>query len=378
MSHNTLATVVAIIMVATASAQSTSAFKPGKHGPAELKFHSGLPVLTVSGKPTEIGEQIGVLAGKNASDPVPTLNRFLEDVKLKDGYPALKKVASNLKGNFPPDHLAEMESIATAAGYELDMLLFVNSVYDLSSGMGCSTLIAEKNRSASGNVIFGRNFDWVPSTGLADRTLVMVVKPTGKRAFASITLAPITGVISGMNDAGLCVTINEIRMSQSKDKSKTNWTAVPTLFAFRRVLEECGTVAEAEKLLRGMNRMSTACMSICDVNGGAVFEITPKSLEVRAHDNGVCCCTNHFCTNELSVGKTCQRLDKLVTAQNTSDKLSLSDMFDRLHDVNQERKTLHSMVFEPTSRTLHLKVGDGKTTATALKPVKLELAELLK
>ena len=30
------------------------------------------------------------------------------------------------------------------------------------------------------------------------------------------------------------------------------------LLAFRRVLEECGTVAEAEKLLRGMKRTTSA------------------------------------------------------------------------------------------------------------------------
>jgi predicted choloylglycine hydrolase len=332
----------------------------------------------VSGKPAEIGEQIGVLAGKTATDPIPTLNRFLTDIKLKDGYPALKGVAANLKGNFPPDHLAEMEAIATAAGYELDMLLFVNSVYDLSSGMGCSTLIAEKARSVTGSPLFGRNFDWTPTVGLPDRTLVLVAKPTGKRAFATITIAPITGVISGMNDAGVCVTINEIRLSQSKDKALTNWKAVPTLLAFRRVLEECGTVAEAEKLLRGVKRMTSACMTVCDPNGGAVFEMTPKSFEVRSADNGVCCCTNVFRTDPLSVGKACKRLDKLVTTQQASDKLSVADVFDRLHEVNQEKKTLQSMVFEPAARTIHLKVGDGKTTATEFKAVKLELGAMLK
>jgi isopenicillin-N N-acyltransferase like protein len=366
----------ALATTAIADAQTPGVFREGRHGPAELKFASGIPILTVSGTPAEIGEQVGILAGKQASDPLPTLNQFLADIRLKDSYPAMKKVAGNLKTNFPADHLLELEATATAAGYELEMLLFMNSVYDLSSGMGCSTLIAEKTRSETGGPLFGRNFDWIPSAGLPERTLILVAKPTGKHAFASITLAPITGVISGMNDAGLCVTINEVRLSQSKDLAKTNWTAVPTLMAFRRVLEECQTVAEAEKLLRAIKRMTSAYMTICDPNSGAVFEFTPKSFEVRSAENGICRCTNHFLSTTLAIKESCDRIEKLAAVQTDTNKLSVNDVFDRLNDVHQKKSTLQSMVFEPATRTLHLKLGDGKTTATKSKAMKFDLGAI--
>ena len=206
-----------------------------------------------------------------------------------------------------------------------------------------------------------------------ERALVLVLRPEGKRAFAAVTLSPITGVISGMNDAGLCVTLNEVLLKQSKDKAKFDWNGVPTLSAFRRVLEECKTVGEAEKLLRGMKRMTTACMTVCDPAGGAVFEITPKSLEVRTAENGVCCCTNHFCTDPLNGdNRKCGRLEKLTAAQKADDKLSVDDVFARLHAVNQGKKTIQAMVFEPATKTLHLKVGDGKESATGNKAVKLD------
>jgi len=73
------------------------------------------------------------------------------------------------------------------------------------------------------------------------------------------------------------------------------------LLSFRRVLEECGTVAEAEEVPPAPCRATTTCcMTICDKDGGAVFELTPKSLEVRTHENGVCCCTNHFRTTSCA------------------------------------------------------------------------------
>jgi len=55
----------------------------------------------------------------------------------------------------------------------------------------------------TGGPLFGRNFDWLPTKGITEHTLVVVYKGEGKRAFAAVTVTPIEGVISGMNDAGL-------------------------------------------------------------------------------------------------------------------------------------------------------------------------------
>jgi hypothetical protein len=370
--------VVACLLVAAAavtSAQAPATFPAAKHGKGELSHVKGIPVLTVRGSPAEIGEQFGVLAGRNAPGLNQLRDRFLKDTGLEDRFEGIKLLARRLKANMPKDHAAELEA-AAQAGLELDLLLFSASVYDLSSGMGCATVVVEKDRSTTGQPIFGRNFDWIPTTGIPEHTLVAVFHPTGKRAFATVTISPITGCISGMNDAGLCCTINEILLKQSKDKAGFDWAGVPMLLAFRRVLEECATVAEAEKLLRGMRRTTAACLTVCDKDGGAVFEITPKTLEVRSAVNGVTCCTNHFCCDKLGVGKKCARLPKLLTLQKGEAKLGVSDVFGRLHQVNQGKMTLQAMVFEPSSRTLHLKLGDLKASATTKEAVTLELGKM--
>jgi hypothetical protein len=361
-------------------ADSNAVFKEGKHKGGELKFVDGVPVVTVSGTPAEIGEQLGELIGKNATDPNPVLDDVLDAAGVKGTMPLMKRLARRLKDNFPADHLAEMEALAKQAGYELDVLLVSNTIYDLSSSlMGCSTLVVDAKRATGGKVLFGRLFDWAPSKGLAERAAVVVFKPKGKRAFASVTLAPITGAFSGMNDAGLCVTLNEIALKSAKDKSKFDWEGVPTLLAFRRVLEECETVADAEKLLRGMKRTSTACMTVADAKGAAVFEISPKSVEVRTPNNGVCICTNCFVSDGLGTDKpTCKRLAKLREEETGDDKLGVKEVFERLDAVHQGKWTLQAMVFEPAERKLHLKLGDGKESATKTKAVTLELGKLLK
>jgi predicted choloylglycine hydrolase len=284
-----------------------------------------------------------------------------------------------LKPGIPADHLAEMESLAKTSGRDLDVVIVANTMYDLSSGVGCSTLVVEKPRSATGGVVFGRLFDWMPTKGLSERTAVVVMKPEKKHAFAMVTITPITGVVSGMNDAGLCLTINEIRLRDSKDKAAFNWEGVPMLLAFRRVLEECTTVGEAEKLLRDLKRTTSACMTIADADGGAVFEITPKSIEVRSANKGVTCCCNDFRTDTLATkAKPCIRLEKLLTAETSDDKLGVDEVFARLDKVNQGKKTMQAMVFEPGKKVLHLKIGDGTESATKLKAVTLDVGKMLK
>jgi len=361
-----------------AYAQPKSPFPEAKHGKGTLKHIDGIAVLTCQGTPAEIGEQYGILVGKNAANPTPVLEQFLKDVKKSGSFPVLKVLAQRMKSGFPKDHLVELEAAQKASGFEIEMMLFVNTVYDLSTGMGCSTLIAEKERSKTGAPLFGRNFDWMPSRGLPEQTIVAIMKPENKRAFAIVTFSPIMGCISGMNDAGLACTINEIHLKQSQDKPVFNWDGTPTMLAFRRVLEECKTVAEAEKLLRSINRTTTACLTICDPNGGAVFEITPKSIEVRKAVNDICCCTNHFCTKPLGIPQECERLDQLLLTQKSDAKLDVKDVFSRLHDVHQGKFTMQSMVFEPAERKLHLKIGDGKSSATEARMVTLDLGKLMK
>src|SRR5437764_1323359 len=122
--------------------------------------------------------------------------------------------------------------------------------------------------------------------------------PDGKRAFASVTYPGMLGCVSGINDAGLAVA--DLTVTDAADGSpKLDPGGVPYTLALRRVLEECATVEEAERLLRSLRRTVRQNVAVCDRTHGAVFEITPRTLAVRRPDEGVCACTNHFRTAGL-------------------------------------------------------------------------------
>jgi isopenicillin-N N-acyltransferase-like protein len=124
-------------------------FPDAKHGKGELRHVDGVPVLLLKGTPAEMGEQFGVLAIKNAPDIDGFHKAFLKDAGLEKRYTLLRTMASLLKPNFPKHVATEVEAAAKAADRDLSFLLFANTVADLSSGMGCSTVVVEKDRSAT-------------------------------------------------------------------------------------------------------------------------------------------------------------------------------------------------------------------------------------
>ena len=167
-----------------------------------------------------------------------------------------------------------------------------------------------------------------------------------------------SSVISGMNDAGL--TVAALETTAREEGPRFNAKGVPFALCYRRVLEECTTGAEAEKLLRGMKRATTNNLAICDKKRSVVFEFTPTRLIVRSADKGMCLCTNHFCTAELKLAEpkntktTLDRYATLTKALAEEKKLGVTEVQQYLHAANQGEETLQTMIFEPATLTLHL------------------------
>jgi hypothetical protein len=320
-----------------------------------------------------MGEQVGVLVLKPAAGVRDSVKDFLRTIHLENAYPLLVRSGSFLLPQFPPHHRKELEAAAKASGFDSNLLVFANTVFDVADVAGCSTLIVEPARSKSGGVLFGRNLDYPPFGNVHELPVVTVFRPQGKHAFAAINLPGMVGCVSGMNDAGLAITWNMIE--QSKDGGKLNPFGVPRLFLLRRVLEECTTVAEAENLLRSVRRTGPAALTVCDREGGVVLEVTSRTIELRRPTEGLCACTNHFRTKELAVSTRCRRFDVLAKTWEMP-KLCVEDVPKQLHAVNQGRNTMQTIVFEPGTLQLHLAYGMGPASALPLRV--LDLGPLLR
>jgi hypothetical protein len=382
--------VFAVLPISSARAGEPFRFPEARYGQGELKYRNGLPLLMVEGTPEQIGAQVAALVGKPSARllnyPKEVLSHFATPAVMKLMWPGLVKQGQRLLDNFPPAYRAEFEAMVKVGGLERELLMMGNTAFDMKKDLnalfGCSAVIVEARRSLTGKPIFGRNMDHFPLGYLHQYSLVTVYRPRGKHAFAGVGYAGMVGCISGINDAGLTLAALETTGAPEGEGPIFNPDGVPFALCYRRVLEECTTIPEAEAMLRGMKRTTTNNLSICDLQGSAVFEITPSRIIVRRSENSLSICTNHFCTDELRLLKPKNQfttLDRFATLEKVraSDKrIGVADVHHYLDAVNQGEFTLQTMIFEPADLTLHLSIMEGRTPASALPLKTLPLAAL--
>jgi isopenicillin-N N-acyltransferase like protein len=363
-----------ILLVILACTRTAGAGEPfhypeAKSGQGELKILNGIPVLLVQGKPEEIGGQAGTLALKPASGLVELAETFVKRQGWERVYPLLLRTGGLMEPRFPRHHLKELDAAAKASGWPRELLVFANTLPDLRKLGGCATLVVEPARSTTEGPLFGRNLDWPPFGPLHEYPLVVVCRPEGKLAFASVTYPGMLGVFSGMNEKGLALA--DLTVNDASDGSvKLDVTGTPYTLALRRVLEECATVGEAEKLVRSLRRTTRQNVALCDLNEAAVFEITPKNLVVRRAEEGICACTNHFRTEPLATSTKCDRYALLDKSRETK-KFDVAGVAKQMHAVNQGAWTQQTMVFEPATLKLHLAFGKGPATRLPLRTLDL-------
>jgi isopenicillin-N N-acyltransferase like protein len=372
-----LGAVMLLLLAASAvRADETRSFIEGRSGGGQLKFINDLPVLIVAGTPEEMGRQTAVLTGDAIKKLADYPRKLVQRSGGKIGKEQLEKCVAMGKALLPQlsaDHRAEMRAALRQLGGDGDFGILGNTLPDVwRGGFACSSIVVEAAHSASGGPLFGRNLDF-PTLGMLTKySLVTVHRPKGKHAFVSIGFPGMFGVLSGMNDAGLSVAVHEVLLSRDRG-SLFNPKGEPYTFCFRRILEECSTVAEAEKLLRAAKRTTLLNLSVCDPKNDAVFEVTPKSVAVRHSSRGILACTNHFRTPDLAVPilTLCGRYQRLKQARDAGE-LGIADVAKKLDEVSMPRLTVQTMIFEPATLKLHLAIGACPSSALPMKELPLK------
>ncbi len=292
------------LLLPTAVRSEPYRFPAGKIGTrAEMKYVNGLPILVASGTPEEIGEAVGTLAIKPEPKVLDYPRGLLKEFNVDGLYNALLRSGTSMYNRFPADYKAELNAIADAAGINKDGLIVGNTLFDIKKILACSAVMIESERSATGGTLLGRNLDY-PSLGwIHERSLVTVYRPKGKHAFASVGFPGLVGCLSGMNDAGLSLAILEV-MEIKKGEERFDIEGTPYALCYRKLLEDCTTIEEAKKLLTTMRRTTTTNLALADRTGVAVFEVSPQKVVQRPALQGVCACTNHYCSEEIKAANT--------------------------------------------------------------------------
>ena len=162
--------------------------------------------------------------------------------------------------------------------------------------VGCSSFAAWGGMSADGELVVGRNFDFYMGDDFARHKIVTFCRPQAGHPFVSIGWAGMIGVLSGMNDKGLTVTINAAKGPVPLS------AATPISILAREILQHAATIGEALEIARRRDTFVSESLLVASARDGraAIIEKTPRKTALYESGGEYLICTNHYQSAELA------------------------------------------------------------------------------
>ncbi|MGC3961201.1 MAG: C45 family autoproteolytic acyltransferase/hydrolase [Verrucomicrobiota bacterium] len=285
-------------------------------GQSWVSKRDGLPIIRLKGSPFEMGYASGKLL---QTEMVTLENEFLDMIH---GYVPQEWKIKILKGyvmyrNRKLSDYVSLEDRQQILGIVLgckdphpeqgdyyNRMLNYHAAHDISymmidnplvSKAGCTAFGAWGSATENGHLITGRNFDWEAADVFSRDRIVIMCEPNDGIPFISVAWASMAGVVSGMNRAGVSITIN------GAPSSLPGETATPVAMVARDVLQKAHNLTNALDIIRNTRVFVSTLWLIGSKADGkfVVVEKTPKAMNIREPEGDFIVSANHFQTEKL-------------------------------------------------------------------------------
>ncbi len=239
----------------------------------------------------------------------------------------------NMVQHIPAEYLEEIYAMSLSCSKEYDdygspyaRQLNYHAAHDIGHTMqeymlvGCSSFAAWGQDSADGGLIVGRNFDFYVGDDFAKNKIILFVNPDSGYKYALVTWPGMMGVVSGMNECGLAVTINA-----AKGAVPTS-TAMPISLLVRHILQHAENIDEALDIAKTCQTFVSESILVASARDkrAAIIEKTPKETHLYTTDATHIICTNHYQSDFFADNK--YNVDNIATSDSKY-------RFDRLSEL---------------------------------------------
>ncbi len=293
------------------------------------KSNSGLYELYMEGQPFERG----VVNGKLTKELIQLQEDYFND-QINRMVPSrfyrhfLKYVVGwfnrDLDKHVTEEDKEEIYGISTSASEKYDYIgnnyqriLNYHAAHDIGHALqnlalvGCTSFGTWGSKSADGTMIIGRNFDFYVGDHFSENKIVSFEKPSDGFKFMYVTWAGFIGVVSGMNEKGLTVTINAAK------SDIPSGSATPVSLVAREILQYAENIHEAMSIARKRKMFVSESFLIGSAEDGkaVIIEKTPDSVAIYDPGKNEIICANHFQSSELGGLKS----NKIQIRESASD-----------------------------------------------------------
>ena len=276
---------------------------------------SGLWELFVKGDAFQRGEAIGKLSSDLLHYQEKVFVDQIREIVPSDSYLKFLRFFivlfnRHLGENVLEEYRNEIYGISLSCTHEYDFIgtpyerqLNYHSAHDLGHAMqdymlvGCSSFATWGTQSADSSLLIGRNFDFYVGDAFAENKQVAFYTPDQGYKFASVGWPGMIGVLSGMNETGLTVTINAAK------SAVPTGSATPISILTREILQYASTIDEAFAIAKKRKTFVSESILIGSAKDGkaAIIEKSPeKTVLFKGKESNRLISTNHYQSEEFS------------------------------------------------------------------------------
>jgi hypothetical protein len=213
--------------------------------------------------------------------------------------------------------------------------LYLHGAHDIGHALkdlalvGCTSFAVWGDKSEDGNLLIARNFDFYMSDEFAKEKVISFIQPEKGYKFMSVSWAGMIGVMSGMNDQGLTVTINA-------GKSDIPFIAkTPISLVAREIVQYASNIEEAIKIAKQKEVFVSESIMVGSINDNKaiLIEISPDKFDVYNIENSTqLICSNHF---QSDIYKSDKKNIKHIEQSHSKYR------FDRMEELLGETKKIN-------------------------------------
>lgn len=262
-------------------------------------------------------------------------------------------------------------------GSKYQRMLNYHSAHDIGHALvnmgmvGCTSFGIWSEKSKSGNLLIGRNFDFYMGDEFARNKIICFEKPDKGYPFMIVTWGGMIGAVSGMNEKGVTVTINAA-------KSEIPYAArTPISLVAREILQYAGNIREAYSIAEKSKTFVSESILVgsAEDNRAVILEKSPTAIHRVESPTDYIICTNHFQSqtaqsdpalvsfrNENATSYRYRKVLQDVSVENSMDVTGVarilrdrSGLGERSLGMGNEKAinqliAHHAIIFEPSTR----------------------------
>ncbi|MBN2275268.1 MAG: choloylglycine hydrolase [Bacteroidales bacterium] len=272
------------------------------------KSESGLWEMYIEGESFERGVAFGKLTKELLYYQESAFFEQIQELVPSQAYLKFLKYFlawfnRNLDKNITDEYRTEIYGTSFSCSHEFDFIgsgyqrqLNYHAAHDIGHALqglnmvGCTSFACWGSKSADSTLLVGRNFDFYAGKKFAENKIICFYNPSDGYRFMMVSWADMIGVVSGMNEKGLTVTINAAKSAVPRQAS------TPVTLLAREILQYAANLDEAYTIAGKRKLFVSESLLIGSVKDGksAIIEKSPHQEDMFSVSADCIVCANHF------------------------------------------------------------------------------------